>query len=142
MNLPTPRPGLVLHYNYLWRHQAQEHRDHGPYSRPCAIVIAVTREDGRTQVVLAPITHMAPRDSTHGVEVPPAVKSYLGLDDRRSWAITNDLNLCEWPSPDIEPIPAGSKAGQFEYGMLPPKLYDRIRRQILAYPVSPTPRPG
>jgi hypothetical protein len=142
MPVSTPEPGLVIHYGYLWRREHEAARDTAPYPRPCAVVIALHEDKGVLTVVLAPITHSAPRGSTHAIEIPPRVKSHLGLDDRRSWIVTDDLNLCRWPSPDAQPVPHGPNAGAGDYGMLPPRLFEQLKSAILAHPVAPTPRTG
>ena len=69
MPLPKPQPGLVIAYEYLWRHEAG--RDHGSKVRPCAIVVAVENKSGATEVVVAPITHLEPMPPSQGIEIPP-----------------------------------------------------------------------
>jgi hypothetical protein len=135
----SPRPGLVFHYNYLWRHEHHAGMEGSPYSRPCVVIVAVSTGPS-VEVVLAPITHRAPSTEEAAVEVPARVKANLGLDDQRSWIITNDLNHCAWPSPDLEPIPGGPNKGEWSYGTLPPRLFDEVRQRILAQPPSPTRR--
>jgi len=75
-----------------------------------------------------------------GLEIPPKVKAALALDEDRSWVVTDDINVFEWPGYDVEPIPG--KPGQFAYGYLPRKLFLQLRDAILAQqpPVRPTPR--
>jgi hypothetical protein len=142
MPVSTPEPGLVIHYGYLWRREHEAGLDSAPYARPCAVVVAVSESEGHLTVVLAPITHSSPRDATEAVEIPPRVKAHLGLDDQRSWIVTDDLNVCRWPSPDAHPIPHGPKAGAGDYGTLPPKLFELVKAKIVAHPVAPTPRTG
>ena len=63
MPLPEPAPGLVIAYAYLWRHEHQQGREEGRKVRPAVIVLAVKRtgkENGGTEVYLAPITHTPP----------------------------------------------------------------------------------
>lgn len=132
MPLPRPEPGLVIHYEYLWRHEDARGEEQGAKRRPCAIVVAVTVASGEIQAVVAPITHTEPRPPAEGVEIPRRVKQDLGLDDRRSWVIVTDLNAFIWPGIDIYPVPA-SPPGTFEYGYLPPRLFDMIRTRIMAH---------
>ena len=54
----------------------------------------------------------------------------LGLDSERSWIICDELNEFIWPGYDLYPVPAG-RPGQFDYGFLPPALYDKVRKLIL-----------
>jgi hypothetical protein len=135
MPLPRPRPGLVIHYEYLWRyeHETGEERGEGRHHprRPCVIVAAVTDAAGLTEVVVAPITHVAPRAPSAGIEIPLRVKTHLGLDERRSWVVTTDLNVFVWPGIDLYPVPHGPP-GVYEYGFLPPRLFEQIVAAITA----------
>jgi hypothetical protein len=81
MPIPTPEPGLVISYAYLWDHEAQSGQEEGRKDRPCVIALAVERQpDGET-----PVTHRLPEDTAAAVEIPCAVKQRLGLDDDQSW---------------------------------------------------------
>lgn len=57
MALPIPAPGLVISYAYLWRDQEAVGASEGRKSRPCAIVVTTTDDEGDTLVYVAPITH-------------------------------------------------------------------------------------
>ncbi len=131
MPLPRPEPGLVIHYEYLWRHERLAGQDQGAKRRPCAVVVAVATAAGAIRTVVAPITHLQPRPPAEGVELPPKVKRHLGLDDRRSWVIVTDLNAFVWPGPDLWPVP-NAPPGTWRYGLLPPKLFEVIRDRIAA----------
>lgn len=131
MPLPRPEPGLVIHYEYLWRHEHEAGDEQGSKRRPCAIVVATADETGRRETVVAPITHREPQPPALGVEIPLKVKRHLGLDDERSWVIVTDLNVFEWPGPDIYPVP-NTVPATFEYGFLPPILFEKIRKAIAA----------
>jgi hypothetical protein len=79
MPIPTPEPGLIISYAYLWEHEAQSGREEGRKDRPCVIALAVERQqDGETLVTVLPVTHRPPAAA---VEIPHAVKQHLGLDD-------------------------------------------------------------
>lgn len=132
MPLPTPIPGLVIHYSYLWRDQWRRGLEEGTKDRPC-VVAAVTPSDQPTiTVYVVPLTHRAPPCTTDHVEVPMRVKRYLGLDDDPSWIIINDLNRFRWPGPDLRPIPDGPP-GTFSYGVLPPRLFRQVRDGVLRH---------
>jgi hypothetical protein len=131
MPLPRPEPGLVIHYEYLWRYENERGEESGEKQRPCAIIVAVTGETGEIETVVAPITHVEPRLPSEGIEIPPRVKQFLGLDARRSWVIVTDLNVFVWPGIDIYPVPR-SRSDKYEYGPLPPRLFDQIRDRITA----------
>jgi len=129
--LPKPQPGLVISYEYLWRHQHEAGLDYGAKARPCAIVVAVATSGGATEVVVAPITHLEPAPPSEGIEIPARVKKHLGLDGERSWVIVTDLNVFTWPGFDLHPI-RHSPTGAFAYGFLPPKLHRAIADRIVA----------
>jgi hypothetical protein len=131
MPLPRPEPGLVIHYEYLRRHEDARGEERGAKRRPCAIVVAVTLNSGEIETIVAPITHLEPRPPAEGIELPRAVKRHLGLDEQRSWVIVTDLNVLLWPGIDIYPVP-NTPPGTFEYGFLPPLLFERIRTRIEA----------
>lgn len=128
MPLPRPVPGLVIHYEYLWRQEHKRGEERGEKTRPCAIVVGVG--NGNSEVVVAPITHAEPLPPSEGIEIPAKVKRHLGLDNRRSWVIVTDLNSFTWPGIDLYPVP-NSPPGTYDYGFLPPALFEQIRDRIL-----------
>ncbi len=130
MSRPTPEPGLVLSYSYLWKHQARAGSEEGVKDRPCAVTLVVEETNTEATVWVAPITHTDPDNDEISIEIPPRVKAHLGLDEGRSWVILNEVNIFIWPGPDLRPVP-GDKA-IFDYGYLPPKLYDEIREKMVA----------
>src|SRR3954452_19585873 len=130
MPLPRPTPGLVIHYEYLWRYEVDNGNESGDKVRPCALVIAVSSVSGDITTVVAPITHRILTPPSEGIEIPRRVKQSLGLDQHRSWIIVTDLNEFIWPGLDIYPVP-NSPPGTFDYGFLPPLLFDQIRSRIL-----------
>lgn len=129
MVLPTPEPGLVISFNYLWRRQEDEGSENARYPRPCAIVLSVRKTiDGAPTVLVAPLTTKPPSPDQPSIQIPVAVKLHLGLDPGlESWAIVDEVNEFAWPGFDLEP----DGKGRLAYGFLPPKLYDRIRRGVL-----------
>lgn len=131
MPLPRPEPGLVIHYEYLWRPESEQGEERGAKRRPCAIVVAVADASGNTEAVVAPITHTRPVPPSEGVEIPLRVKAHLGLDDKPSWVIVSDLNAFIWPGVDMYMVPR-RPPGTYDYGYLPPKLFNSIRERIEA----------
>jgi len=84
MGIPTPEPGLVLNYAYLWHDEHRAGQEEGLKDRPSVIVLCVTRDsDNATVITVLPITHSAPTDPKTAVEIPLPVKKHLGLDDQR-----------------------------------------------------------
>lgn len=129
MALPDPQLGLVISYSYLWHYERKQGRDEGRKDRPCVIVLAAEQVNDGFMVTVVPVTHSPPTEPTHAVELPLAVKQHLGLDDERSWVILNEGNRFLWPGYDLKPIP-GSK-GKFDYGFLPPRLFDTIVKRFV-----------
>jgi hypothetical protein len=134
MALPTPAPGLLVSYSYLWHHQRWAGVVEGRKVRPCAIVVAVADDDGDTRVYVAPITHTKP-DDPHAVELSLAVKQRLGLDDHPSWIITNELNRFIWPGYDLRPV-SRDKPDTFAWGFLPVDVFAAVKRGIAAHQKS------
>jgi hypothetical protein len=128
--LPAPQPGLVIAYAYLWRDEAQRGLEEGRKDRPCVIVLAVARVEGRTQVTVAPVTHSPPARPDLAVEIPQDTKRRLGLDSERSWIVASDLNVFTWPGVDLRPTAPGGKT--YSYGLLPAALYRQLRDKVLA----------
>jgi hypothetical protein len=128
---PIPEPGLVISYSYLWQSEYRQEREEGVKDRPCAIILVTGDDGGRTVVTVLPITHSAPQDPSDAVEIPPAVKHRLGLDEARSWALVNEVNRFVWPGPDLRAV-SREEPERFEYGPLPPSLFRQIRERFLA----------
>ena len=131
MPFPTPEPGLVIRYSFLWREQAARGQDEGEKDRPCAVVVTTKNEMGETIVIVLPITHTPPRNKDLAVEIPAATKQRLGLDDDRSWIVVTDANRFIWPGPDLRPRVAGD-ASSVAYGVLPAKLFNEVRDKLAA----------
>ena len=130
MPLPTPEAGLVIPYNYLWRHEHRKGRDEGRKTRPAVIVLVVQKTEGDApRVTVAPITHTPPDATTEAMELLPRIKQDLQLDGERSWIILDEVNEFTWPGYDIRPV-TGSES--FSYGFIPPKLYDAVIARLLA----------
>lgn len=130
VSLPTPHPGLVIRYAYLWKREYEAGRDEGSKDRPCAIVMAVIDDEGESQVLVLPITHTPPYDDADAVEIPRVTKQRLGLDGERSWVVITEVNEFIWPGPDLRPVPGGD--GSIAYGVLPPRLFEAVRDRFLA----------
>ena len=128
MKKPEPAPGLVIRYDYLWRDEHRKGREDGAKDRPCAVIVAYDADDsGNRFVILAAITHSPPRAAAEAIEIPAKVKSHLGLDDRRSWIVTTEINRASWDDAGIAP----ATRDQWAYGMLPFKLWKLARDGIL-----------
>jgi hypothetical protein len=126
MPIPTPEPGLIISYAYVWDHEAQGGQEEGRKDRPCVIAVAVERrQDGETLVTVLPVTHRAPEDAMAVVEIPHAVKQQLGLDDDRSWVVVSEGDQFVWPGYDLRKV---RSTDRYDYGYLPPRVF----RDVLA----------
>jgi hypothetical protein len=131
MNFPVPRPGLVIRFSFLWSREHAKGATEGAKDRPCAIVVAARRDSsGDIQTIVAPITHRPPDDPAATLEIPPAVCKTLGLDSGRHWLRFDELNRFAWPGYDLRPIPGQPQ--RYDYGMLPPAIFKKLRDGILA----------
>lgn len=128
MEIPEPRPGLVIRYSYLWRDQARQGREEGSKDRPCVVVLATRVEGSALRVRVAPVTHTPPRAASGGVEIPAATKRRLGLDDAPSWIVTTETNVFTWPGPDLRP--AGRRNAVF--GLIAGDTFRKVRDSIIA----------
>jgi hypothetical protein len=129
MALPAPESGLVISYSYLWRNEYNAGKVEGLKNRPCAIILVVTSEEGSKKITVAPITHTLPVNPDAAIQIPLKVKSYLGLDSEDSWIILDDFNEFIWPGHDLRLVPG--KANAYDYGFLPPALFQQIVRKII-----------
>jgi hypothetical protein len=129
MAIPSSEAGLVISYAYLWHSERQAGQEEGRKDRP--IVLAVEREnDGSTIVTVLPVTHSAPADPATAVEIPPAVKRLLRLDDDRSRIVVAEGNEFLWPGDDLRKIP---KLNRYDYGFLPPRFFNQVLETFIAY---------
>ena len=114
MALPDPHPGLVICYSYLWADEHLRGREEGAKDRPCVVVMARQVVAGKTLVTVVPVTHAQPSDPQAAVEIPPS-----------------EVNDFIWPGPDLRHVP-GSQPPRFDFGVLPPGLFRKVRDQLLA----------
>jgi hypothetical protein len=95
------------------------------------VIIAAPAIAGGMQVYVLPVTHTPPSDPSVAIEIPPRVKEHLGLDNERSWIVLDEINDFLWPGYDLRLVP-GSKPARIDYGILPPRFFDRVRTAFLA----------
>ena len=119
---------MVLHYAFLWRHEAEQGRIEGIKDRPVVVVVVLADGD---EVVVAPITTKPPQQHAPAMEVPARVRAHLGLDAVHSWISVATLNRFVWPGPDLRPVP-GLKPASVLYGYIPQKLLDAAKALVMA----------
>ncbi|QHP66064.1 plasmid maintenance toxin (PemK-like) (plasmid) [Bradyrhizobium sp. LCT2] len=113
----------------MWDWQHREGREEGDKDRPCLVLAIVATDEAGTSIVrVLPITHTPPANPADAIEIPPAVKARLRLDDERSWIVLIESNRFTWPGPDLRPIDSDSGY----YGALPPKLFTEVKRRFVA----------
>jgi hypothetical protein len=128
--LPTePKVGWLFRYSYLWHWQFEKGREQGDKDRPVLVLAIIAALEDETSVVrVLPVTHSPLADPRHLIEIPPATKKRLGLDDERSSIVLTESNRFAWPGPDIRAVDRDSGY----YGPLPPALFDEVRRRFVA----------
>jgi len=129
--LPEPIPGLVIRYSYPWQHEHVRGQEEGVKDRSCAVILVTANDDGDRVATVLPVTHTPPSDPGLAVEIPPAVKRRLKLDDERSWVVLTEANRFIWPGPDLRPATPGD-AASVAYGSLPFALFEEIRTKFIA----------
>jgi hypothetical protein len=128
VNLPSPHPGLIIRYSYLWKREADRGHEEGSKDRPCAIILAIADEDDEQRILVLPITHSAPDIPADAVEIPAETKTRLRLDSENSWVVVTEANEFVWPGPDLRPIPGETTV---VYGTLPPRFFAHVRDRFL-----------
>lgn len=129
MTLPTPAPGLVIRYDYVWNRESAMGRTQGK-DRPACIVVATDSQAKPRHVLLLPITHSRPREEDSAIEIPPKVRQALGLDDEPAWIVISEHNVDEWPNAGLAQVPG--KPGEYAYGVVPKALFAQIKSEFEA----------
>ena len=99
---PPPRPGDVIEYSYLWRHETAAGQEEGIKSRPC-LVLALEQQAERWFVYVVPATSTRPRKG--GIELPGATANRIGLRTIPCWIVALETNRFAWPGPNLRPVP-------------------------------------
>lgn len=86
---------MVIRYAYAW---ADNDADQNNKLRPATIVLIV-----KNKVLVLPITHSLPAADRDFLEIPPTIKSLVGLDDQRQWILFDTYNEFTWMGYDVEP---------------------------------------
>jgi hypothetical protein len=113
-----PEIGLVIRHAYFWWSEARAGREEASKDRRCVIVHIRVNEHNETEVYIAPVTYAPPESPERAMEISPATKKRLHLDDARSWIITTEVNRFIWPGPDLRLVPGVGAA----YGLLPANM--------------------
>jgi mRNA-degrading endonuclease toxin of MazEF toxin-antitoxin module len=130
VDIPAPKPAQVIRYTYQWADEHAAGREEGRKDRPAAIVMTIQPSPNQLRVVVVPITHTPPCSASSALEIPTDLKRYLGLDDQRSWVVVDELNMFNWPGPDLRTTSPNSDSPL--YGMLPSGFFRRVRDALVA----------
>lgn len=131
MDIPLPKPSQVIRYAYLWADEHAAGHEEGTKDRPAAIVLTLQAAINSLRVAVIPITHAPPRTATDAIEIPPPIKRYLGLDEAPSWIVLDELNVFQWPGPDLRPTEAPGPDTVL-YGYLPAGFFRTVRDRVAA----------
>lgn len=121
--------GRVIGYNFLWSHEAETGEETGRKARPVLIFHVKSRDPG-LQVWVVPFTSRPPDRSDYTVDVPRRVQAHLGLSKDASHIVASEINVFDWPGPDLNGIPDGTD--NVEIGEVPERLVLEVRATILA----------
>ncbi|WP_318987613.1 hypothetical protein [Falsiroseomonas ponticola] len=121
----------MIRYAYLWTHEADTGAEDSRKDRPCAVMLALARSEGVVEVVVGPITSSAPARGADGVELPTETRRRLGLQDAPCWVVLTEVNRFAWPGPDLRPVETAAGL-VWSHGLLPARLFERIRETIVA----------
>ena len=94
------------------------------------VVVATIVKDGKTQLLVAPVTHAQPERDTDAIEIPWPVKQQLGLDIALSWIVLTELNRFIWPGPDIRLAPGHESP---LYDAIPDWLFVDVRDGVVRH---------
>jgi len=129
MKVPAkPEVGQVIRYGYVWHREHAEGQENARKDRPCAVVLTVNEGKGGITTLVVPITHTEPQNDVAAIQIPLATGKRLGLDGEQSWVIVSELNIFVWPGYDLALVEGTDSP---VYGLLPPALYDIIKRRAL-----------
>ncbi len=81
--------------------------------------------------MVAPITSSASANDADGVETPPETRRRLGLQEARCWVVLTEVNRFAWPGPDLRLV-EGTAGPAWSHGLLPARLFERVRDTIVA----------
>jgi len=93
MNPELLRPGTVIVYPYLWKHQQSRGETEGRKGRPVCMILAVKSADGATHMVLLAISTKPPIAEQSAIEVPETEHRRAGIGEAgRCWITVSEYN--------------------------------------------------
>jgi len=126
-DLDKPVTGLVISYNYLWRHQHERGEESGRKARPVCVAVPVGKTNG--EVMLFPITTQQPGKRI-AIEIPETERRRLSLGGRvRCWIIVDEGNHDILPTSfHLEPV--NLNPATYSYGTLSPAFLREFLRVL------------
>jgi hypothetical protein len=124
MEIPKPELGMVVSIEYQWLHENAKGLINGLKDRPAVVVLI----SDTNHISVAPITSTAPGDLSAAIEIPPKVLRHLGLDDKPTWIICDEVNEFVWPGYDLRPLDKNPET--CVYNFLPPALFNQVIGKI------------
>lgn len=138
--LPEPKPGMVINYEYLWARQHNKGWRRAEKIRPCAI-LAVIEDKDETTVYVSPITHTAPYHPDESIQLSPQTNLRLGLDrpgqECERWLMVNEVNKFTWPGNLVRAVPY-SEPRDYVYGVLPECVLKLAREKLKEFSAKKT----
>jgi hypothetical protein len=134
-----PKVGDVIRYVYLWSHEHDAGRDEGSKDRPAAVAAVTMAGDGRSAVIVFPVTSSQPTEPGDGVEIPAATRARLGLQAERCWVLVSEANRFVWPGFDLRPV-AAAGGWTSTYGTLPSPFMAQLKAAFAARSARSCPR--
>ena len=116
----APEPGDVIEFSFLWSHEQALGRIEGAKDRRCVIIRVLPGP----RIAVVPITGTEPDHADKILLVPGA----LGLT-RRSWIVTSEINVSDWPGHDLRPAKTAIGA-YWRYGRLSDGLRARLAEAV------------
>ncbi|MCA3266184.1 MAG: hypothetical protein ING19_08955 [Azospirillum sp.] len=121
-----PVVGMVMVYRYLWRHEREAGSRYPEKNRP-VVVVAVMEKNGRTEVMLHPISTRHQSDERIDIFKLSEFDIHAAGLDRGSSVVVSEHNVEDWSSPDFV-----EARGVFVLGFLHPRIANAIRAKSTA----------
>jgi hypothetical protein len=123
------RPDAIFNLAYLWHREFLKGQSEGRRGRPTlALSVAISDANRLIHVLALPITHSAPSNPRHAVQLPDITKRILGLDEDASFVVTTESVRFIWPGPDVRRAKGRTTP---IYGFISSKLLQRIAQSYL-----------
>ena len=86
-----PGPGEVIRYAYLWTNERDAGREDSAKDRSCIVAMTIPEANGGIAVFVLPVTSRRPAPDD-GIEINPATRARLGLQQSSCWVLLSEEN--------------------------------------------------